>query len=104
LYLRQTLKKRSYMQAMTIVPMEHLKHVLRWLRTGEREVVQEIDLQWEQTDTRLDFADVAGQSAARLAARDCSDWRSSHLVDRPTRSWKNNDRRANSNHHAGVIY
>jgi magnesium chelatase family protein len=56
------------MQSMTIVPMEHLKQVLRWLRTGEREVVQEIELQWEQTDTRLDFADVAGQSAARLAA------------------------------------
>jgi len=48
--------------------MDHLKQVLRWLRTGEREIAQQIDLQWEQTDTRLDFADVAGQSAARLAA------------------------------------
>ena len=61
-------EEAQLMQSMTIVPMEHLKQVLRWLRTGEREVVQEIELQWEQTDTRLDFADVAGQSAARLAA------------------------------------
>ena len=61
-------EEAQLMQAMTIIPMHHLKQVLRWLRTGEREVVQEIDLQWEQTDTRLDFADVAGQSTARLAA------------------------------------
>ena len=61
-------EEAQLMQAMNIIPMEHLKQVLRWLRTGEREVVQEFDLQWEQTDTRLDFADVAGQSAARLAA------------------------------------
>jgi len=61
-------EEAQLMQAMTIIPMEHLKQVLRWLRTGEREIVQEIDLQWEQTDTRLDFADVAGQSDARLAA------------------------------------
>jgi predicted ATP-dependent protease len=61
-------EEAQLMQAMTIIPMHHLKQVLRWLRTGEREVVQEFDLQWEQTDTRLDFADVAGQSTARLAA------------------------------------
>ena len=61
-------EEAQLMQAMTIIPMQHLKQVLRWLRTGEREVVQQIDLQWEQTDTRLDFADVAGQSDARLAA------------------------------------
>ena len=48
--------------------MHHLKQVLRWLRTGEREIEQKIDLQWEQSDARLDFADVAGQPAARLAA------------------------------------
>ena len=56
------------MQTMTIIPMAHLKQVLRWLRTGERELAQEIDLQWEQSDGRMDFADVAGQPAARLAA------------------------------------
>ncbi len=61
-------REAQLMQAMTIIPMEHLKQVLRWLRTGERDIVQEIDLQWEQSDDRLDFADVAGQPAARLAA------------------------------------
>jgi magnesium chelatase family protein len=53
---------------MEIIPMHHLKQVLRWLRTGEREQAQEFDLQWEHSDSRLDFADVAGQPAARLAA------------------------------------
>jgi magnesium chelatase family protein len=42
--------------------------VLLWLRTGERDSVEKIELKWESTDSRLDFADVAGQSAARLAA------------------------------------
>lgn len=56
------------MQGMEIVAMEHLKNVLRWLRTGEREVLQEIDYQWSQSDERLDFADVAGQPEGRLAA------------------------------------
>lgn len=56
------------MQGMQIVAMEHLKSVLRWLRTGDREIAQEIDYQWSQSDERLDFADVAGQPEARLAA------------------------------------
>lgn len=56
------------MQGMQIVAMEHLKSVLRWLRTGEHDVAQEIDYQWSQSDERLDFADVAGQPEARLAA------------------------------------
>lgn len=62
------LNEAQLMQNMEIIPMEHLKQVLRWLRTGEREIVQEIDLQWQENDQRLDFSDVAGQPAARLAA------------------------------------
>lgn len=62
------LQEAQLMQGMTIISMEHVKQVLRWLRTGQRDVAQEIDLQWEQSDDRLDFADVAGQPAARLAA------------------------------------
>ena len=62
------LKEAQLMQGMEIVPMHHLKQALRWLRTGERQQEQEFDLQWEQSDSRLDFADVAGQPAARLAA------------------------------------
>ncbi|MDA2962199.1 MAG: YifB family Mg chelatase-like AAA ATPase [Actinomycetota bacterium] len=57
------------MAGMEIVAMEHLKSVLRWLRTGEREVAQEFDYQWSEVDDRLDFADVAGQPEARLAAQ-----------------------------------
>ena len=61
-------EEAQLMQGMEIIPMHHLKQVLRWLRTGEREVEQQIDLQWQPSDERLDFADVAGQPAARLAA------------------------------------
>ena len=61
-------EEAQLMQGMEIIPMHHLKQVLRWLRSGEREIEQKIDLQWEQSDARLDFADVAGQPAARLAA------------------------------------
>ncbi|MSX53105.1 MAG: YifB family Mg chelatase-like AAA ATPase, partial [Actinobacteria bacterium] len=56
------------MQGMEIIAMGHLKSVLRWLRTGERELSDEIDYRWEEVDERLDFADVAGQPEARLAA------------------------------------
>lgn len=56
------------MQSMTIIPMAHLREVLQWLRTGERESIEKIELKWESSDSRLDFADVAGQSSARLAA------------------------------------
>jgi len=56
------------MQGMEIIAMDHLKSVLRWLRTGQREVSQEIDYQWTHSEDLLDFADVAGQPQARLAA------------------------------------
>ena len=56
------------MQGMEIIAMNHLKSVLRWLRTGQREVSQEIDYQWTHSEDLLDFADVAGQPQARLAA------------------------------------
>jgi len=58
----------ALMQGMEIIAMEHLSQVLCWLRTGERESDVEIDDQWNESDERLDFADVAGQPQARLAA------------------------------------
>ena len=61
-------QEAQLLQSMTIIPMEHLRDVLLWLRTGERETIEKIELKWESTDSRLDFADVAGQSSARLAA------------------------------------
>ena len=56
------------MQGMEIIAMAHLKNVLHWLRNGEREIAQEIDYQWNESEEYLDFADVAGQPEARLAA------------------------------------
>jgi magnesium chelatase family protein len=43
-------QEAQLMQSMKIVPMEHLKNVLLWLRTGERENVDQIDLKWESND------------------------------------------------------
>ncbi len=56
------------MSEMTIIPMEHLGSLLRWLRTGEREVMQELELVDDSIDSQFDFSDVAGQQRARLAA------------------------------------
>jgi len=48
--------------------MQTLAEVLRWLRTGERAEAESLDLQCESEEGLLDFADVAGQPRARLAA------------------------------------
>ncbi len=61
-------REAQLMQGIEIIAMEHVKQVLRWLRTGEREVADEIELEWQPDDQLLDFADVAGQPQARLAA------------------------------------
>ena len=61
-------QEASLMQGIEIIGMDHVKQVLRWLRTGERDHTEEIDLVWEANDENLDFADVAGQPQARLAA------------------------------------
>lgn len=56
------------MSEMTIIPMDHLRALLRWLRTGERIEVPELALAPTVDEERLDFSDVAGQERARLAA------------------------------------
>lgn len=56
------------MSEMTIIPMEHMRQLLRWLRTGEREEKQELEIDAAEPDAMYDFSDVAGQSRARLAA------------------------------------
>ena len=61
-------QEAKLMQGVEIIAMGHVKQVLRWLRTGEREIADEIDLDWQPSDELLDFADVAGQPQARLAA------------------------------------
>lgn len=47
---------------------EQLSEIIHWLRTGEIPTQQELDLNIEFEDRYLDFADVAGQRAARRAA------------------------------------
>ena len=56
------------MSEMTIIPMEHLGALLRWLRTGERDEMEELELVSAARDSIFDFSDVAGQGQARLAA------------------------------------
>jgi magnesium chelatase family protein len=56
------------MTEMTIIPMEHLSSLLRWLRTGVREESQELDLQPGARADICDFSDLAGQDQARFAA------------------------------------
>lgn len=56
------------MSEMSVIPMAHLGSLLRWLRTGEREVPQELELAADAIESSIDFSDVAGQERARLAA------------------------------------
>ncbi|HEY3293421.1 MAG TPA: YifB family Mg chelatase-like AAA ATPase [Candidatus Nanopelagicaceae bacterium] len=56
------------MHEMTIVPMEHLNALLRWLRTGERAQSSEIDVNSSLGESEVDFSDVAGQEQGRYAA------------------------------------
>ncbi|MEK6648539.1 MAG: YifB family Mg chelatase-like AAA ATPase [Actinomycetota bacterium] len=56
------------MSEMTIIPMDHLRALLCWLRTGERIEVPELALAPTADEEILDFSDVAGQERARMAA------------------------------------
>ena len=62
------LAEAKLMVDLEIIPMETLAQVLRWLRTGEHAEAEALDLQCESESGLLDFADVAGQPRARLAA------------------------------------
>lgn len=56
------------MTEMRIIPVNHLRDLLRWLRLGERAVREELLLPIETEEKVFDFADVAGQDKARIAA------------------------------------
>ena len=58
----------ALMTQMQILIFENLRDVLIWGRTGEYSVATELDLARTDTDDNLDFADVAGQAKARIAA------------------------------------
>lgn len=53
---------------MEILSFDSLSEIYRWLSTGEYPVAQTLDIAIAENDETLDFADVAGQSNARLAA------------------------------------
>jgi magnesium chelatase family protein len=61
-------QEAALMTGMHIIALPHLRDVLHWLRTGERNIAEEIDLKWQENSPLLDFSDVAGQPQARLAA------------------------------------
>jgi magnesium chelatase family protein len=61
-------QEAALMSDMEIIALPHLRDVLHWLRTGERNIALEIDLQWQENSPLLDFSDVAGQPLARIAA------------------------------------
>ena len=65
---RANFQEAQLMQGIEIIGMDHVREVLRWLRTGDRVQADEIDFLWQPVDDLLDFADVAGQPQARLAA------------------------------------
>lgn len=56
------------MKEMRIIPMNHLRDLLRWLRLDERAEREELPLLNEPDAKVFDFADVAGQEKARIAA------------------------------------
>ena len=65
---QENLAEASLMTQMQIIGFGALHQVLRFLRTGERDIAPQLDLAFENQDLLPDFSDVAGQSAARFAA------------------------------------
>ena len=62
------LAEAKLMSGMEILGFESIAELLRFLRTGELNIAQALDLQIPETDDLPDFADVAGQPVARFAA------------------------------------
>jgi len=62
------LAEAKLMSGMEILGFESIAELLRFLRTGELNVAQALDLQIPETDDLPDFADVVGQPVARFAA------------------------------------
>lgn len=67
---RANLAEAQLLPELEIFSFENLSHIMHWLKTGEYVVQCEIELSEDidRTEPHLDFADVAGQAAARRAA------------------------------------
>jgi magnesium chelatase family protein len=65
---RENFAEASLMTQMQIIGFSSLSEVLRFIRTGEIAMAPQLDFLMEDNSSDLDFADVAGQGAARFAA------------------------------------
>ena len=65
---QENFAEASLMVQMQIIGFTSLAEVLRFLRTGEVVTSPQLDISIEDSSNQLDFADVAGQNAARFAA------------------------------------
>ena len=65
---QENFAEASLMVQMQIIGFTSLADVLRFLRTGEVVTSPQLDISIEDSSNQLDFADVAGQNAARFAA------------------------------------
>ncbi len=65
---QENFAEASLMTQMQVIGFNSLADVLRFLRTGEIAIAPQLQLAAEEDSNQLDFADVAGQHAARFAA------------------------------------
>ena len=65
---QENFAEASLMTQMQVIGFNSLADVLRFLRTGEIAIAPQLQLAAEEDLNQLDFADVAGQHAARFAA------------------------------------
>lgn len=62
------LAEAKLLPELQVYAFNSLKDVVHWMQTGEIATQSELDIQLESSEKHLDFADVAGQVAARRAA------------------------------------
>jgi magnesium chelatase family protein len=65
---QENFAEASLMTQMKVIGFSSLNDILRFLRTGEIAIAPHLDLTLPENLNQPDFADVAGQSAARFAA------------------------------------
>jgi magnesium chelatase family protein len=65
---QENFAEASLMTQMQVLGFNSLSDVLRFLRTGEIAIAPQLQLAAEEDSNQFDFADVAGQHAARFAA------------------------------------
>ena len=64
---KENFAEASLMTQMQVIGFSSLADVLRFLRTGEIAIAPQLELAAEEDTNQFDFADVAGQHAARFA-------------------------------------